>query len=427
MKKRLVALGLILAMTVSGSQLTGATTLQNARNQKSQAQSNLNSVNNKISQIEQEQESLQAEIDKLDAELVQILVDIDIIKGEIADKKVQLKKAESDLEVAQAKEAEQYDAMKKRIRYMYENGDTTFFTALFEADSFADVLNRVEFASKVYDADRTMLVEYQNTKMEVENLVTQVKEEKEDLEENQAAYQEEQKKLEKKKDSKKADMADFDSQLAQAESLASQYKATIDAQNEIIADQLAAAQREAARNVSAGASNVTSSNNSSSNSSNSDSSSNSSQNDDNDSDDKSEDKSDSDSGSSSDKSDSDSGSSSSSSKTGQAVANYACQFVGNPYKWGGSSLTHGADCSGFVMSVYAHFGKSLPHSSSALRGVGRGVSVSDMQPGDIVCYSGHVAIYIGGGRIVHASSPSTGIKISGNVHYKTILAVRRIF
>ena len=109
------------------------------------------------------------------------------------------------------------------------------------------------------------------------------------------------------------------------------------------------------------------------------------------------------------------------------MADYACQFVGNPYVWGGSSLTNGADCSGFVMSVYAHFGKSLPHSSSALRSVGYGVSVSDMQPGDIVCYSGHVAIYIGGGSIVHASSPSTGIKISGNVHYKTILAVRRIF
>ena len=112
---------------------------------------------------------------------------------------------------------------------------------------------------------------------------------------------------------------------------------------------------------------------------------------------------------------------------GQAVVDYACQFVGNPYVYGGSSLTNGADCSGFVMSVYAQFGISLPHSSSALRSVGYGVSVDDMQPGDIICYSGHVAIYCGGNTIVHASNPSTGIKYTSPANYKTILAVRRIF
>ena len=115
------------------------------------------------------------------------------------------------------------------------------------------------------------------------------------------------------------------------------------------------------------------------------------------------------------------------SELGQSVANFACQFVGNPYVWGGTSLTNGADCSGFVMSVYNNFGVSLPHSSSADRSVGAAVNgIENAQPGDIVCYSGHVAIYIGNGQIVHASTAKTGIIIS-NASYRSILSVRRIF
>lgn len=111
---------------------------------------------------------------------------------------------------------------------------------------------------------------------------------------------------------------------------------------------------------------------------------------------------------------------------GQAVADYACQFVGNPYVWGGESLTNGADCSGFVKAVYAQFGVGLPHSSYGLRTVGYAVSEAEMVPGDIVCYSGHVGIYIGDGKIVHASNRKDGIKIS-YYNYTRVVAVRRIF
>lgn len=113
--------------------------------------------------------------------------------------------------------------------------------------------------------------------------------------------------------------------------------------------------------------------------------------------------------------------------SGQSVVDYAVQFVGNPYVWGGESLTNGADCSGFVKSVYAAFGVSLPHSSRGLRSVGYGVDASQVQPGDIICYSGHVGIYIGNGAIVHASNRREGIKITYNWQYKTVLAIRRIF
>ena len=112
--------------------------------------------------------------------------------------------------------------------------------------------------------------------------------------------------------------------------------------------------------------------------------------------------------------------------SGSSVISYGSQFVGNPYVYGGTSLTNGTDCSGFVMSCYSAFGVSLPHSSSALRSVGYGVSYDEMQPGDIVCYSGHVGLYAGNGQLLHASTYRTGITYS-NVNYKKILAIRRIF
>lgn len=111
---------------------------------------------------------------------------------------------------------------------------------------------------------------------------------------------------------------------------------------------------------------------------------------------------------------------------GSAVVSYASQFVGNPYVYGGSSLTNGTDCSGFVMGVYSAFGVGLPHSSSAMRSVGYGVDVNSMQAGDIVCYSGHVGIYTGNGTIVNALNSSSGITYT-NVNYSPILAVRRIY
>lgn len=110
----------------------------------------------------------------------------------------------------------------------------------------------------------------------------------------------------------------------------------------------------------------------------------------------------------------------------QAVADFAVQFVGNPYVWGGTSLTGGADCSGFTQSVYANFGVSLPRTSYEQQYAGTEVSYADAQPGDLICYGGHVAIYMGNGRIVHASNSVDGIKISDNAAYRTIVSVRRL-
>ena len=123
--------------------------------------------------------------------------------------------------------------------------------------------------------------------------------------------------------------------------------------------------------------------------------------------------------------DTSSSSSSSSSGSGSSIVDYATQFVGNPYVWGGTSLTNGADCSGFTQSVYAQFGYSLPRTSYEQQNWGTEVSYADAQPGDLICYGGHVAIYMGNGQIVHASNSQDGIKISNDATYRTILSVRR--
>lgn len=410
-KVTVAALAVCLAAASAGTAM--ATPLSSAQSKKAQAQDSLDSVQGDIENLQGQQDSLQAEIDSLDADLVTTIANISILEDGIAKKKSELDQANADLEVAKETEAEQYAAMKERISYMYTNGgDISFFNALLGAESFADVLNRIQMFSSVYSFDRTLLEEYQETEAQIESLVTEIAEE-------QAAMQDQQADLQTQKDSLnaqiaegRAQMADFDAKLADAQALAAEYKATIDQQNQVIADEVAAQQRAAAEAEREQAQRPASPSR--------DEQPSAPAKEDND-DKKDEGKKPSGgSGSSSDSSVSTSGS-------GQAVADYACQFVGNPYVWGGESLTNGADCSGFIKAVYAHYGVSLPHSSYSLRSVGRAVSASEMRAGDIVCYDGHVAIYIGGGRIVHASNQKDGIKISPNYAYRTVVAIRRIF
>lgn len=407
MKRKVISLFLALTVIIGSSQIVAA----------APTKSDYDAANAQISSIENKQEKLQKEIDSLDSELVQILVDIDVINDEIIDKEAELKQSQADLKKAQEKEKQQYEDMKTRIKFMYENGDSSIMTALLESDSIVDVINKVSYFNGIYDYDRELLTEYQSTKAEVESLVQQVQEDQSELEENKASLREQQDALNKTLSSKKSQMSNYSSQLAEAKQLAAEYKEMIEEQNAIYAQQQAASAK--ASSTSAGASSVATSNSASSNSNKGNSSKG----------DSNSNKGDSNKGSSS--SSSSSTGTTSGSKSGQAVANYACQFVGNPYVWGGTSLTNGADCSGFIMSVYAHFGVSLPHSSSALRGVGRSVSVSDMQPGDIICYSGHVALYIGNNTVVHASNskpyPQGGIKYTSPANYKSIITVRRIF
>ena len=463
MKKRILCLTLGLMLTISQAVPAGAASRKDQLKQdKAAAQSQLAAQESKINNLEDQKQTLSAEIDQLDSDLVNIMVEIEILDGELSDKEAQIEQTKADLAVAEENKQKQYEAMKKRIQYLYEKGgDDAWAQMLFQASDFTSLLNHAEYVQQMYDSDRNSLEEFKETVQQVKDLGDQLDSEKAELEEMNQEYQNRQASMQTQLQEKKATSSDYDAQIAQAQNQAAQYTELIRQQNAEIqkieeeekkaaeeaarkaaeeAAKKAAAEEaakkaqeeankkaadEAAKKAAAEASKKSSST-SGSNTVASSGSSTSSKENNNTSGRSSSAATSKDNGSSSSGSSGSSGSSVSYNPTGQSVVNYACQFVGNPYVWGGTSLTNGADCSGFIMSVYAKFGVSLPHSSGAMAGCGRAVSYSEAMPGDIICYAGHVAIYMGGGQIVHASNAKDGIKISGNAAYRPIVAVRRV-
>lgn len=382
-----------------------ATTISDLKEDLEKDKSQLDDVNQQISDYKGAQADIGQEIDELDAEMVALLTDINLIKEAIADKEADIGRTQVEYDAALAEKNEQYEAMKVRIRFMYEKGEVSYLQMFFGAKSMGEIMNKASYVEELYEYDRRLLDEYEGVVRQVAELQDTLEEEKSELETSRTELEEEERYVEEVLAQKQEEYENYNVVLAKAKQEAAVYTARIKQETAQIRkleeeerrrrEEERKRKEEEERKRKEQEAQLAQSDG------------------------------DSDSGNGTDKKEDTPKPSSSGGGKGQDIAKFACKYIGYPYVAGGTSLTNGADCSGFVMAVYQAFGYSLPRSSYAQSSAGRAVSYSEAQPGDIIYYGGHVGIYIGNGQIVHASTERTGIKIT-SATYRSIITVRRI-
>ncbi len=431
MKKRMVCLTLALMMCMTQVVSVSASREEELREEQAWTSQQLDATYAKIDELWWAKEQLESEIATLDANLVDVMVSIDVLKTDIANKETSIAQTKDALGKAQKARDKQYEAMKLRIQYLYEKGgNDAWFQMMLNAEDLSDLLTKAEYTQQLYEQDRESLNKYVNTIEEVKKLGERYEQEKAELEGMKQEYEAESANLQYQLDERRAASADCDNEIAYAQQMATEYANLImeqQAEIERLEAERIAAEEEARRQAEAEAA-AAAEEAENEEAVSYDEEGNAYNEDGELVEDSSEVEYD-EYGNVIDSANTVTDTSqytSAGSGSGSSVVDYATQFVGNPYVWGGTSLTNGADCSGFVQSVYSNFGVSLPRTSYEQQNAGTEVSYADAQPGDLICYGGHVAIYMGDGKIVHASNSRDGIKVSDNAAYRTILSVRRL-
>lgn len=399
-----------------------------AEEEKSRAESEAQQLEQKLGQSRQKEQALEEE-------LVRLLALKDILESDMEELKTQIQEADRDYRQAEEKRQRQYDILKKRIQFLYEEGDITYLDILLKAKNIGDVVSQTEYFRQLYEYDQEIIQRYEKLKQEAAGKKELLEEKQSQLEVMEEENESQQKELEGFIAARQKESSGFALELEAAQARAAQAagevirkteeirilrarqeeerirqeKERIRQEQESAGQESGAAGREpgaagqeqgAAGREPGGAGREPGGAGQESGSA----------------------------GTAQDSAGTAGGRSVKSiggTEFGRNVADYALQFVGNPYVYGGTSLTGGTDCSGYTQSVYRHFGVSIPRTSGEQAGFGREIPYEDMEPGDLVCYSGHVAMYIGGGRIVHASSRKEGIKVSNDPAYRTIVSIRR--
>ena len=392
-KKRIISGLLIFSILAGMASMTEDVRATSATEKKEQAQGDLKDVEGQIKDIESQQQEVEDEITKVKRELSALFEKQKQLEKEIDETQVEIEQTKMDLEFARNEVNTQYASMKKRIQYMYENStENSLWEAILGARGLIDLLNRVEYISVVYDADRDLTDQYKAAVAVVEEKEAKLQEEMENLLVKQETFLGQQADIEAMVKKLEGEQAEFAEQLASAQQQVEKYKKIIAEQDEIIRKEEEArrkAEEERKRREE-------------------------------------EERKKQQAAQSTNKVTSSKGD-----VSGKELVDYALQFVGNPYVWGGNSLTKGCDCSGFVHLIYEHFGYELPRYSMSFLNVGTPVSLSEIKVGDIVVYTkkdgiGHVAIYMGNGKIVEAQSSNAGITSNRRVDCREIAGIRRV-
>lgn len=362
-----------------------------AEQQKNQVQQNLNNKKNQISNMQQDQKEVNSNINSTSANLNTIIAEIEETSQKIVNKQAEIDQAAQDLAAAQAEADAQYEAMKLRIQFMYEHDtDDSMWEALLGSEGMAEMMTRLEYISDVYASDRALMDAYLLAVQMVEERQAQLAVDMEELVDLQNSLEDKKTSLQSALNSLKNQSANIEKELADAAKAVTSYQNQIKKLEDLIREYEAAAagvnpdEYEGGGTGSGGF------------------------------------------GTAKYLQDDSYNPEYRTSIDPNELVNYALQFVGNPYVWGGNSLTNGIDCSGFVKQVYAHFGISTPRYSQSFKTSGQPVSYNNMKAGDVVVYPGHVAIYMGNGKIVEAQSSKTGITNYRSVRCHTITGIRRL-